>query len=92
MAKAEDIKPITDLKLSSAALIKKVNRDKRPIIITQSGQARAVLIDIDEYEKQKQTLLMLQLITLGEKNISAGRYLEQEDLFSAIDNKLKIQK
>jgi prevent-host-death family protein len=89
MARAEDIKPITDLKTRSAALIKKLNRDKRPVIITQSGHARAVLVDIDEYEKQRQTLLMLQLAAFGEKGISRGEFIEQESLFSKLEAQLK---
>lgn len=66
MKLAEDIKPITYVKTHSTDLLKEVNTNKRPIVITQNGTARAVLLDIASYEKQKNTMLMLKLVAQGE--------------------------
>jgi prevent-host-death family protein len=85
---SEDIKPVTYVKKHSSELIKEVNTNKRPIVITQNGTARAVLLDIHSYEKQKNTLLMLKLIAQGESNIKQGNLVEQEELFKKIDKHL----
>ncbi len=90
MKLAEDIKPITYMKTRSSELIKTVGENKRPIIITQNGEARAVLIDIDSYEKQKEALLLLKIIAQGEEDIKAGRVTEQETVFKKLDKKLGI--
>ncbi|MCP3967827.1 MAG: type II toxin-antitoxin system Phd/YefM family antitoxin, partial [Lentisphaerae bacterium] len=68
MKLAEAIKPITYVETHSASLIKEVNTNRRPIVITRDGTAKAVLLDIDSYEKQKNTLLMLKLIAQGEED------------------------
>ena len=65
----EDIKPITYLKKHSSDRIQEVNTNKRPIVITQNGTARAVLLDIDTYEKQKDILLMLKLVITFQKTV-----------------------
>ena len=87
MKLAEDIKPITYVKRHSAELIKEVNTNKRPIVITQKGAARAVLLDIDSYEKQKNTLFMLKLVAQGEHDIKKGNLIEQEEFFKKMDTR-----
>ena len=86
----EDIKPITYVKTHSSDLIQEVNTNKRPIVITQNGTARAVLLDIDTYEKQKDTLLMLKLVAQGEKDIKNGKVVDQEKVFKNMEKRLKL--
>jgi len=90
MKLSEDIKPITYVKTHSSDLIKEVNTNRRPIVITQNGAARAVLLDIDSYEKQKNTLLMLKLIAQGESDIKKGNLVEQEEFFKKMDKHLDV--
>ena len=87
MKLAEDIKPITYVKTHSAELIKELNTNKRPIVITQKGAARAVLLDIDSYEKQKNILFMLKLVAQGEHDIKKGNLIEQEEFFKKMDTR-----
>lgn len=90
MKLSEDIKPITYVKTHSSDLIREVNTNKRPIVITQNGTARAVLLDIDSYEKQKNTLLMLKLVAQGESDIKKGNLIEQEEFFKKMDKHLDL--
>ena len=85
MKLAEDIKSITYVKTHPAELIREVNTNKRPIVITQKGAARAVLLDIDSYEKQKDTLFMLKLVAQGVQDIKKGNLVEQEEFFKTMD-------
>jgi prevent-host-death family protein len=90
MKLAEDIKPITYVKTHSTDLLKEVNKNKRPIVITQNGTARAVLLDITSYEKQKNTMLMLKLVAQGEHDIKKGNLVEQEEFFKEMDKRLGV--
>ena len=90
MKLSEDIKPVTYVKTHSSDLIKEINTNKRPIVITQNGTARAVLMDIQTYEKQKNTLLMLKLIAQGESDIIKGNLVEQEEFFRELDKRLNV--
>lgn len=88
MKLSTDIKPITYMKTNSSDLIKECISKKKPIVITQNGVAKAVLIDINSYEKQKDALMLLKLIAQGAKDIKEKRIIGQDDLFSRLDKKL----
>ncbi len=91
MKLTEDIKPITYMKTHSAKLIKKIKEDKRPVVITQNGEAKAVLLDIDSYERQKEALLLLKIIAQGEGEIKAGKVIEQDKFFLRLEKKLGLK-
>lgn len=48
---AEDIKPISYVKAHAAEIIEKMAENHRPIIVTQNGEAKAVLTDIETYQR-----------------------------------------
>lgn len=67
---AEDIKPISYVKAHAAEIIEKMAENHRPIIITQNGEAKAVLTDIETYQQQQDTLAMLKLVALRQADIA----------------------
>ena len=71
MSLAENIKPISYLKANAAEIVR--NIDAVPLIITQNGEAKAVLVSIDEYEQTQETLAMLKLLALSKKQIAEGK-------------------
>lgn len=86
----EDIRPISYIKANAAEILEQVNETHRPIYVTQNGEARAVLLDTESYEKMKKALGLLKLLTQGESDIAAGKVLSQEDFFSGLDRDLDI--
>jgi len=89
MTIAKDIRPITYLKARAADLLNQINETHRPIIITQNGEARAVLQDPESYEEMRKALALLRILAIGEEDIRKGRFKEQEEVFSNIEKKLK---
>lgn len=73
MRLTEDIKPITDLKTRSAELVRSVRESRRPLVITQHGEASAVLMDIASYEELRSALMMLRLVAESETAARRGR-------------------
>lgn len=88
MKPSEDIKPITYLKTRAADLIESINTRRSPVIITQNGEARAVVQDIQSYERDHQTLLILKLLAQGITAAEKNELIEQDLLFKGIDKKL----
>ena len=88
MKPSQSIKPITYMKTNSANLIKEVTEKKSPIIITQNGEAKAVVMDINSFEEQRDTLLMLKLVIQGEQNIKNNKIIPQVKVFKSIEDKL----
>ncbi len=88
MQLSQDIKPISYLKAKTANVINEVNENQRPIIITQNGEAKAVVQDIKSYEDMQNTLNLLKLIIQSENDIENGRIIEQEEMFDNLEKKL----
>ncbi|MCP2500253.1 MAG: type II toxin-antitoxin system Phd/YefM family antitoxin [Deltaproteobacteria bacterium] len=43
-----------------------------PLIITQNGEAKVVLQDIESYEQTQETMALLKILALGNRQIEAG--------------------
>ena len=85
---SQDIKPISFLKSKTADVINSVNENKRTIIITQNGEAKAVVQDIKSYENMQNSINLLKLIILSEKDIENKNLIKQDEMFNNLENKL----
>ena len=88
MLLSQDIKPISYLKAKTASVINDVNENQRTIIITQNGEAKAVVQDIKSYENLQNSLNLLKLIVQSENDIENDRLIEQEEMFESLEQKL----
>jgi len=88
MLLSQDIKPISYLKAKTANVINDVNENQRTIIITQNGEAKAVVQDIKSYENLQNSLNLLKLIIQSENDIENNRVTEQEEMFNNLEQKL----
>ena len=89
MKMSEDIRPVTYLKSRTADLLDQVNETKRPVIITQNGEARGVLQDTESYENTKAAIALLKLMVQGEEDIRKGVLRAQEEVFNRLEQRLK---
>ncbi|MBI2981967.1 MAG: type II toxin-antitoxin system Phd/YefM family antitoxin [Deltaproteobacteria bacterium] len=85
---AEDIKPITYLKTHSAELVNSVVSRRASVVITQNGEPRVIVQDIQSFEKDRKALLLLKLISQGVLDAEAGDLIEQDVLFDRLEKKL----
>jgi len=85
---SEDIKPISYLKAKTADVISSVNENQRSVIITQNGEAKAVVQDIKSYENLQNSLNLLKLIVQSENDIQNNKTIEQKELFDNLEKKL----
>ncbi|MCW5230928.1 type II toxin-antitoxin system Phd/YefM family antitoxin [Verminephrobacter eiseniae] len=86
MSLAEQIKPITYLKSSAAEFVKAFATNPEPVIITQNGEAKMVVMDIVEYEKQQETMALLKLLALGKKEFNQGKLSDAEAFLDEMDD------
>lgn len=80
----EDIRSVTYLKSRAADLLEQVNETKRPVVITQTGEARGVLLDPESYERMRNAIGLLKLLAQGERDLRAGKVTEQEAVFKRL--------
>jgi len=86
---SNDIKPITYLKSRTSDVLKQINETHRPMIITQNGEAKAVIQDPQSYENMKNAIAMLKLFSFAEEDIKNGDLLDEDEVFSAAEALLK---
>ncbi|MBS0444783.1 MAG: type II toxin-antitoxin system Phd/YefM family antitoxin [Proteobacteria bacterium] len=84
MRYSERVKPISWLKANAAEVLADLNDTGEPLLITQNGEARAVLQDVASYERTQQTLALLKLLALGQQDIDAGRLTSAEVAFDRV--------
>ena len=64
------IKPISYLKANAAEVLEELREQREPLIITQNGEAKAVIQDVASYEETQETLALLKLLALGQHEFS----------------------
>lgn len=89
MSIENDIRSVTYMKANAADLLKQVNDTQRPVIITQNGEPKAVIQDPKSYERMRNALGLLKLVSQGEEDIRKGRVKTQEAVFSKIKKAIK---
>jgi prevent-host-death family protein len=87
----DNIKPISYIKTNAADMMKYVNDHKKSIIITQNGEAKAVLVDIVSYQTMKDAFNIIKMIKLSEKDINAGHYKDSDKVFSELKDRIKAK-
>ena len=81
---SRDIKPVSYLKAKAADLLKQVNETRRPVIITQNGEPRAVLQDPESYEKMRNAIGLLKILAISEEEIKTGDVIPNDAVFKRL--------
>lgn len=89
MRYSEQIKPISQLKANPAEVITKLTGSGAPMIITQNGEAKAVIQDITSYEKTQETLALLKILALGQQQVEAGEVKDIKSIVQRLKSKRK---
>ena len=81
MDRRRDVKPITYLKSRTADLVREVTEGGHAVTITQNGEAKVVVMDVDTYDRWRAAMVLLKLIAQAESDVQGGRTLKQVDVF-----------
>lgn len=78
--RSTNIKPISYLKANAAEVLKHLTEQREPFLITQNGEAKAVMQDIASYESTQETLALLKILALGNREIEEGQVTPVADV------------
>ncbi len=81
MKPSSQIKPISYLKAHAAEIVRDLEKNGETLVITQNGQAKAVLQDIASYERTQETMALLKILALGERQFEEGKAQPAADVF-----------
>lgn len=83
------IRPISYVKTNAAEMIRQINETHNPIVITQNGEAKGVLVDPKSYQEMTDALGVLKLISQSEKAIEAGATVSHAKAMNAARGAIK---
>lgn len=84
MKLAGQIKPISYLKAHAAEIVRNLGEQREPLVITQNGEAKVVLQDIESYEQTQETLALLKILALGNRQIEEGKVQPAEKVIKRL--------
>ena len=87
MRLSQDIKPISYVKANSGKVLEQVNTTG-PMVITQNGEASAVLMGVRDYEELQESLALLKILAMGKKSIEEGKGIPMEEAFANIEKRI----
>jgi len=78
MKLSSQVKSISYLKAHAADVVYQVREQKEPMIITQNGEAKMVVQDIESFEETQEMLAMLKILALGTRQIEKNKVTSAE--------------
>ena len=75
------VKPISYVTANAADLIRELKENGEPLVITQNGEATAVMQDVASYEATQETLALLKILALGRRQVEEGRTVPADEVF-----------
>ncbi|MNF90679.1 type II toxin-antitoxin system [compost metagenome] len=85
MKLSSQIKPISYLKSHTAEIVKTLTESREPLVITQNGEAKLVVMDVKSFEELEDTMALLKLLAMGNREIEEGKFRDAEDVFADMD-------
>ena len=89
MKLSQAVKSISYLKQHTADAIKEVNENSSSMVITQNGEAKAVLVDIVEYEQAQESFALLKILAQSKESYQQGRHKTARKAFTDVRKQLK---
>ncbi|GHT99533.1 antitoxin [Spirochaetia bacterium] len=81
----EDIRPIFYVKAHTADIMRQVEEKNNPVVITQNGEARAVLMNVGYYQNIMDAINLLKIVSIGENDIKNGRSFSEEEMDKKVE-------
>lgn len=88
MRYSTQVKSISYLKANAAEVLTQLAEQREPMVITQNGEAKAVIQDVASYEQTQETLALLKLLALGQRDVAEGRVKPAREVVARLRGKL----
>ena len=90
MRYSSHVKPISYLKANAAEVLAQLSEQRQPLVITQNGEAKAVLQDVASLEDTQETLALLKILALGNQELEAGQLKPVADVVARLRGKRAV--
>ena len=91
MKLSSQIKPISYLKAHAAEIVRSLGEQGGPLVITQNGEAKVVMQDIESYEQTQETMALLKILALGARQVEEGKVQPAADVIKGLRERKKAR-
>ncbi len=91
MKLSSQIRPISYLKAHAAEIVRNLAEQQEPMVITQNGEAKVVIQDIESYEQTQQTMALLKILALGMRQVEEGKVLPAENVIKRLRERREVR-
>lgn len=91
MRLSRQVKPISYLKAHAAEIVRNLARQGEPLVITQNGEAKVVMQDIESYEQTQETMALLKILALGNRQIEEGKLRAVDEVVKRLRERREIR-
>jgi prevent-host-death family protein len=88
MQLGQAIKPISWIKENATQMIRDIENTGKPVVITQNGKAKAVVMDISRYDELQESLALLRMLAVSSEQIQTGQHRPADELFDELEHEL----
>ncbi len=91
MKLSSQIKPISYLKAHAAEIVRNLGEQGEPLVITQNGEAKVVMQDIESYEQTQETMALLKILALGARQVEEGKVQSSAEVIKGLRERRKAR-
>ncbi len=91
MKLSRQIKPISYLKAHAAEIVRSLGEQGQLLVITQNGEAKVVMQDIESYEQTQETMALLKILALGTRLVEEGKVQPAADVIKGLRERRKAR-
>jgi prevent-host-death family protein len=92
MKLSESVKPISYFKAHASEIINDLTSNHKTMVITQNGEARAVIQDVRVYEQTQESLALLKILSMSRENLEKGNVRPIDKSFDTIRRRIRERK
>ena len=91
MKLSRQVRPISYLKAHAAEIVRNLVEQREPLVITQNGEAKVVMQDIESYEQIQETMALLRILALGNRQIEEGKVQTADEMTKRLRERREIR-
>ncbi len=80
------VRSISYLKAHAAEVLRDLSERQEPLVITQNGEARAVLLHVAVYDALQETVALIKLLSVADRQAREGMVQSADEALAAFRN------
>lgn len=88
---ARDIQPLSAFRKQAAALIDRLQKSRRPLVLTRNGRSAVVVLDAGEFERMVERIELLEDVQTAREQARRGETVSQEEALAALSGRLSAE-